>query len=131
MLQAESEFGRCISRRGEALSLMNASPPYGHFPSIYYYEGRSREADVLNRHAVLRRSRDDFIRLHRQHAGVIGSLQDHQRELDLRGMKQRRDPPEALRVGLRVPELRVECAACASSPRRYARERARPVRDAE
>ena len=42
--QADSEFDRCISRRGEALSLMDEGATYGHFPVVYYYQGRVREA---------------------------------------------------------------------------------------
>jgi serine/threonine protein kinase/tetratricopeptide (TPR) repeat protein len=43
-LQAQAEFDRCITRRGEALSLMGEGPTYGHFPVVYYYQGRVREA---------------------------------------------------------------------------------------
>jgi eukaryotic-like serine/threonine-protein kinase len=41
--QADSEFDRCIARRGEALSLMDEGATYGHFPAVYYYQGRVRE----------------------------------------------------------------------------------------
>jgi serine/threonine protein kinase len=41
--QADSEFDRCIARRGEALSLMDEGPTYGSFPVVYYYQGRVRE----------------------------------------------------------------------------------------
>ena len=42
--QADSEFDRCIKRRGEALSLfLDEEPTYGHFPAAYYYQGRARE----------------------------------------------------------------------------------------
>ena len=41
--EADSEFERCIARRGEALSLMDEGPTYGHFPVVYYYQGRVRE----------------------------------------------------------------------------------------
>jgi tetratricopeptide (TPR) repeat protein len=40
--QADSEFGRCIDRRGEAITLMNEGPTYGHFPIAYYYRGLAR-----------------------------------------------------------------------------------------
>jgi len=44
-LQAEGEFDRCIRRRGEALSLfLEEEPSYNHFPEVYYYQGRAREA---------------------------------------------------------------------------------------
>jgi tetratricopeptide (TPR) repeat protein len=42
--EAELEFERCISRRGEALSLLvDEEPTYGHFPMVYYYQGRARD----------------------------------------------------------------------------------------
>ena len=41
--QADSEFDRCITRRGEALSLFDEDPTYGYFPPVYYYQGRARE----------------------------------------------------------------------------------------
>ncbi len=40
--EADSEFDRCIQRRGEALELDDAAT-YGYFPSVYYYQGRVRE----------------------------------------------------------------------------------------
>jgi len=43
--QADSEFDRCIKRRGEALSLfVDEEPTSGVFPTVYYYQGRVREA---------------------------------------------------------------------------------------
>jgi eukaryotic-like serine/threonine-protein kinase len=42
--QADSEFDRCISRRGEALALfLDEEPTFGQFPPVYYYQGRARE----------------------------------------------------------------------------------------
>jgi tetratricopeptide (TPR) repeat protein len=42
--QADSEFDRCITRRGESLSMfMNEEPTFGYFPRVYYYQGRARE----------------------------------------------------------------------------------------
>jgi len=42
--QADSEFDRCIKRRGEALSLfLDEEPTYGFFPPVYYYQGRVKE----------------------------------------------------------------------------------------
>jgi hypothetical protein len=42
--EAELEFERCISRRGEALSLLvDEEPTYGYFPMVYYYQGHARE----------------------------------------------------------------------------------------
>jgi tetratricopeptide (TPR) repeat protein len=43
-LQAQGEFDRCITRRGEAVSLfLDEEPTYGYFPPVYYYQGRVRE----------------------------------------------------------------------------------------
>ncbi len=41
--QADSEFDRCIERRGEALSLLDEDPTYGYVPPAYYFLGRARE----------------------------------------------------------------------------------------
>lgn len=41
--EADSEFDRCIKRRGEALALFLNLPTYGYFPPVYYYQGRARE----------------------------------------------------------------------------------------
>jgi eukaryotic-like serine/threonine-protein kinase len=41
--QADAELDLCVSRRGEALSLMDEGPTYGYFPRVYYYRGRVRE----------------------------------------------------------------------------------------
>jgi tetratricopeptide (TPR) repeat protein len=41
---ADSEFDRCLKRRGEAMELfMDDVPTYGYFPPVYYYQGRVRE----------------------------------------------------------------------------------------
>ena len=43
-VEADSEFDRCIKRRGEALSLLvDEEPTYGYFPTVYYYQGLVRE----------------------------------------------------------------------------------------
>jgi tetratricopeptide (TPR) repeat protein/predicted Ser/Thr protein kinase len=43
-VEADSEFDRCIKRRGEALELlMDNAPTYGYFPYVYYYQGRVRQ----------------------------------------------------------------------------------------
>ena len=45
LAQADSEFERCIQRRGEALALfLDEEPTYAFFPPVYYYRGRVREA---------------------------------------------------------------------------------------
>jgi eukaryotic-like serine/threonine-protein kinase len=42
--EADSEFDRCIKRRGEALELfMDDMPTYSLVPMVYYYQGRVRE----------------------------------------------------------------------------------------
>ncbi len=43
-VEADSEFDRCIKRRGEAMELfLDNVPTYGYFPAVYYYQGRVRE----------------------------------------------------------------------------------------
>jgi tetratricopeptide (TPR) repeat protein len=45
ILPAEGEFDRCITRRGEAVSLfLDEEPTYSYFPQAYYYLGRVRQA---------------------------------------------------------------------------------------
>jgi len=42
--EADSEFDRCVQRRGEAVELfMDDMPTYSYLPAVYYYEGRVRE----------------------------------------------------------------------------------------
>ncbi len=43
-VEAESEFEKCISRRGEATALfLDDQPSYGYFPEIYYYMATAQE----------------------------------------------------------------------------------------
>jgi eukaryotic-like serine/threonine-protein kinase len=43
-VQADSEFDRCVKRRGEAMALfLDEEPTYGYLPPVYYYQGRVRE----------------------------------------------------------------------------------------
>jgi eukaryotic-like serine/threonine-protein kinase len=43
-IQADSEFDRCLKRRGEVLALfIDEEPTYAYFPPVYYYQGRARE----------------------------------------------------------------------------------------
>jgi tetratricopeptide (TPR) repeat protein len=43
-VEADSEFDRCIRRRGEAMELFQDNvPTYAVFPPVYYYQGRVRE----------------------------------------------------------------------------------------
>ena len=47
--QADSEFDRCLKRRGEAIAiLLEEEPSYAYFPPVYYYQGRVREAMGLS-----------------------------------------------------------------------------------
>jgi eukaryotic-like serine/threonine-protein kinase len=42
--QADSEFDRCLQRRGEALALfLDEEPTFAFFPAVYYYQGRVKE----------------------------------------------------------------------------------------
>jgi tetratricopeptide (TPR) repeat protein len=42
--EADSEFDRCIKRKGEALELfVDNTPTYGYVPYVYYYQGRVRQ----------------------------------------------------------------------------------------
>jgi tetratricopeptide (TPR) repeat protein len=42
--QADSEFERCLKRRGEALQLiLGDEPTYAYLPPVYYYQGQVRE----------------------------------------------------------------------------------------
>ena len=44
-IQADSALDRCVSRRGESLSLfVDEDPTHAFFPAVYYYQGRVREA---------------------------------------------------------------------------------------
>ncbi|HEU5254835.1 MAG TPA: protein kinase [Vicinamibacterales bacterium] len=50
--QADSEFDRCLTRRGEALALfIDEEPTYGYLPAVYYYQGRAREGLKTERFA--------------------------------------------------------------------------------
>jgi hypothetical protein len=43
-LEADSEFDRCVKRRGEGISfLLDEEPTYGYFPPVYYLQGQARE----------------------------------------------------------------------------------------
>jgi hypothetical protein len=46
--QADSEFDRCLARRGEALALfLDEEPTYGYFPMVYFFQGLTREGMKL------------------------------------------------------------------------------------
>ena len=43
-VEADSEFDRCMRRRGEAIEMfMDDVPTFAYFPPVYYYQGRVRE----------------------------------------------------------------------------------------
>ena len=43
-VESDTEFEKCIKRRGETLEILfNNVPTYGYFPPVYYYQGRARE----------------------------------------------------------------------------------------
>jgi serine/threonine protein kinase/tetratricopeptide (TPR) repeat protein len=49
---ADSEFDRCIKRRGEALALFfDEEPTFGYFPPVYYYQGLVKEGQKSARAA--------------------------------------------------------------------------------
>ena len=42
--QADSEFDRCLKRKGEALSIfLDEEPTFGYFPAVLYYQGQVRQ----------------------------------------------------------------------------------------
>jgi tetratricopeptide (TPR) repeat protein len=41
-VEADSEFDRCIKRRGETLDLFDYLATYGYMPEVYYYQGLAR-----------------------------------------------------------------------------------------
>ncbi|HEU5235937.1 MAG TPA: tetratricopeptide repeat protein, partial [Pyrinomonadaceae bacterium] len=67
--EADSEFDRCIQRRGEALALfLDESPTYGFFPAVYYYQGQVREgmkssgfAESYRKYLAIRATNEDSL----------------------------------------------------------------------
>jgi serine/threonine protein kinase/tetratricopeptide (TPR) repeat protein len=44
-VEADSEFDRCMKRRGEALEIFqDSNPTFAYFPPLYYYQGRVRQS---------------------------------------------------------------------------------------
>ncbi len=78
--EADSEFDRCIERRGEALELfMDDMPTYSYLPPVYYYQGRVREG--LNSRLGAANSYWKFVSI--QDKGDGGPLfQDAKKRLD-------------------------------------------------
>jgi serine/threonine protein kinase/tetratricopeptide (TPR) repeat protein len=77
--EADSEFDRCLKRRGEALALfIDIVPTSGYFPAVYYYQGRAREgmksagfAESYKKYLSIRgkASEDPLLAEVRRHAG--------------------------------------------------------------
>jgi len=42
-VEADSEFDRCVKRRGDTLDLFDFVTTYTYLPEVYYYQGRVRE----------------------------------------------------------------------------------------
>lgn len=75
LTQADSEFDRCLKRRGEAVSLfLDEEPTYGFFPPVYYYQGRVRQA--LNS--------DRFAESYRAYLAIRGASKDDPLAADAR-----------------------------------------------
>ena len=73
--QADSEFDRCLKRRGEALSLfLDEEPTYGFFPPVSCYQGRVREG-LKN---------DGFAESYRLYLGIRGQSKEDPFILDVR-----------------------------------------------
>lgn len=73
-LQADSEFQRCLERRGESLSLLADDPTYSYFPAVYYYRGRAREA----------LGTEGFADSYREYLAIRGASADDPRVTELR-----------------------------------------------
>ena len=66
-VEADSEFDKCMKRRGEVIELfMDNTPTIGFFPFLYYYQGRVREglkspgaADSYKEYLSIRQAGDD------------------------------------------------------------------------
>ena len=77
---ADSEFDRCLKRRGEALALFfDQDPSFSFLPPVYYYQGRAREglktqgyADSYRAYLNIRgkSSEDSLVTDARRRAGV-------------------------------------------------------------
>jgi tetratricopeptide (TPR) repeat protein len=73
--EADSEFDRCIKRRGEVLELfMDDVPTYSYLPVVYYYQGRDREG----------LKSPDFATLYRTYLGIRGQSTEDPLLADIR-----------------------------------------------
>ena len=77
--QADSEFDRCLQRRGEALALfLDEEPTYGFFPPVHYYQGRLREGLNTAR----------FVDSYRTYLSIRGASKDDPLVADVRRRAQ-------------------------------------------
>jgi eukaryotic-like serine/threonine-protein kinase len=73
--EADSEFDRCIKRRGEVLELfMDDVPTYSYLPVVYYYQGRDREG----------LKSPDFATFYRTYLGIRGQSTEDPLLADIR-----------------------------------------------
>jgi len=82
-VEGDSEFDRCIERRGETLDLFDYVPTYGYLPEVYYYQGRAREG--LNSPGAAADSYRSYLRI-RGKAGEDPLLSEVRRRLGQWGM---------------------------------------------
>ena len=82
-VEGDSEFDRCIERRGETLDLFDYVPTYGYLPEVYYYQGRVREA--LNSPGAAADSYRSYLRI-RGKAGEDPLISEVRRRLGQWGM---------------------------------------------
>ena len=79
--QADSEFERCLKRRGEALQLiLGDEPTYAYVPPVYYYQGLVREgmkvegaADSYREYLKFRGDSPEDPYLRKSASGSVGS----------------------------------------------------------
>ena len=84
MPQADSEFDRCISRRGEVLALfLDEEPTFGYLPPVYYYQGRVRQAMKIN----------GFADSYKQYLAIRGNSTDDRLAADARRARRMRKAP--------------------------------------
>ena len=76
--QADAEFDRCLTRRGEALSLfLDEEPTFGYLPAVHFFQGLTREGMKLPDAAASFR---EYLRI-REAAGEDPLLADLRRRL--------------------------------------------------
>jgi len=76
--QADAEFDRCLTRRGEALSLfLDEEPTFGYLPAVHFFQGLTREGMGLPDAAASFR---EYLRI-RQTAGEDPLIEDLRRRI--------------------------------------------------